>query len=143
MAVSALQTAAMQTDHPVSPAIRIFVVENSPAIRERLIVLLAAVPGAIIQGYAERAAEAIDLILEQKPDAVVLDLNLTEGSGLHVLRVLQDVAPEIAVFVLTNYADAQYRRLCTRLGARGFFDKSTEFEKVRDAIAALAMQPVP
>ena len=102
MAVSALQTAAMQTDHPVSPAIRIFVVENSPAIRERLIVLLAAVPGAIIQGYAERAAEAIDLILEQKPDAVVLDLNLTEGSGLHVLRVLQDVAPEIAVFVLTN-----------------------------------------
>ena len=44
--------------------------------------------------------------------------------------------------MLTNFATPQYRRLCKRLGARGFFDKSTEFELVRDAIAALASHAV-
>lgn len=116
----------------------VFLVENSPLIRERLLTLLAPIAGIRVVGFAERSDEAIREILRQRPEAVILDLNLAGGSGIDVLRAVSAEAPEVEVFVLTNYANSQYRRLCTGLGARGFFDKSTEFEKVRDAIAARA-----
>lgn len=127
---------------PAPPAadgkLRVFVVEDSPLLRERLADLFAPVIGVRTVGYADGADEAIRGILEVRPDAVVLDISLAQGSGIDVLRALQKQAPGIEVYILTNFANPQYRRLCTRLGARGFFDKSSEFELVRDAIAARA-----
>ena len=54
------------------------------------------------------------------------------------LRALRERAPGIAVYMLTNYPASHYRRLAAELGARGFFDKSTEFNRVREEIAACA-----
>ncbi len=119
---------------------KVFLVEDSAEIRERLMVLLAPVAGLSLTGFADRADNAVSQILAQRPDAVLLDLNLAGGSGIDVLRALSEQVPEIDVFVLTNFANAQYRRLCAGLGARGFFDKSREFEKVRDVIAERASQ---
>jgi len=121
-----------------APPFEVFVVEDSPLIRDRLLALLDAVPGAETVGCADRANDAIRAILERRPDAVVLDVQLAEGSGIDVLRALNDQAPEIDVYMLTNFTGNQYRRQCERLGARGFYDKSTEFESVRDAIAVRA-----
>ena len=120
--------------------LKVFLVEDSAEIRERLTTLLAPVAGLSLTGFADRADTAVTQILAQRPDAVLLDLNLASGSGIDVLAELQAQAPEIDVFVLTNFANAQDRRRCTELGARGFFDKSREFENVRDAIAARAAQ---
>ena len=119
-----------------APEFKVFLVEDSPAIRERLFALFATVTGARTVGFADNAASAIQEILTERPNAVVLDVTLAQGSGIHVLRALQAQAPDIDVYMLTNSATPQYRRLCERLGAKGFFDKSTEFELVRDAIAA-------
>jgi DNA-binding NarL/FixJ family response regulator len=122
---------------------RVFLVEDSPQIRERLLALFATVEGARTVGYADGAEAAIRDILHTRPNAVVLDVSLAQGSGIDVLRALTAQAPEIDVYMLTNFATPQYRRLCERLGAKGFFDKSTEFELVRDAIAARSHQPDP
>jgi len=115
---------------------RVFFVEDSHLVLDRLMTLLAGV--ARSAGYAESAAEAIEAILVARPDAVVLDLKLAHGSGIDVLRALQVRAPEIGIYMLTNHPAAHYRRLAVDLGARGFYDKSTEFDRVRDDIAALA-----
>ncbi len=117
----------------------VFLVEDSAAIRERLVRLLSPVEGVCLCGYAERADDAVAQILALRPDAVLLDINLAAGSGLDVLRAVGDAAPEVEIFVLTNFANDQYRDRCASLGARGFFDKSSEFEKVRDVIAARAL----
>ena len=119
-----------------APEFKVFLVEDSPAIRERLLALFATVAGARTVGFADNAVSAIHDILAERPNAVVLDVSLAQGSGIDVLRALQAQAPGIDVYMLTNSATPQYRRLCERLGAKGFFDKSTEFELVRDAIAA-------
>lgn len=121
---------------------RVFLVEDSPILRERLTDLLARVEGIYTVGFSDGANDAIRRILEAQPDAVILDISLAQGSGIDVLRALQKEAPGIEVYMLTNFANPQYRRLCTRLGARGFFDKSTEFTQVRDVIAARALQTV-
>ena len=116
---------------------KVFLVEDAPLLRERLTALIASV-GASTVGHAEGAQEAIQGILASSPDAVVLDLHLKEGNGFDVLRAVRAAAPDIAFFVLTNYPHDGYKANAQRLGARGFFDKSTEFDKLRDALASPA-----
>ena len=116
---------------------KVFLVEDAPLLRERLAALIASV-GASTVGHAEGAREAIDGILASGPDAVVLDLHLKEGNGFDVLRAVRKAAPAIVFFVVTNHPHEGYRASAMRLGARGFFDKSSEFDKLRAALAATA-----
>ena len=114
----------------------VYVVEDAPLVRERLIEMLDATPGTQVIGAAEGAAEAIRDILEQHPDVVLLDLRLAQGNGLDVLRAVHPAAPEITFYMLTSFATEPYRQLAVRLGAQDFFDKARDFERVRDIIAA-------
>ena len=116
----------------------IFLVEDSSLLRERLEAMLSAIPGARTVGHAGRAPEAVSAILAARPDAVVLDIHLAEGTGFDVLRGLRAAAFAPAIYVLTNHPLDGYRRTAERLGARGFFDKSNEIEQLRDALAAAA-----
>jgi DNA-binding NarL/FixJ family response regulator len=123
---------------PSPPGLRIFLVEDSPLIRERLETLLGSIAGARTIGHAEGAQQATAAILAAHPDAVVLDLQLAQGNGFDVLRAVHAAAPEIDVYILTNHASEPYRRLAAKLGARELFDKTTEFERVRDALTVHA-----
>jgi DNA-binding NarL/FixJ family response regulator len=118
-----------------SPHLRVFVVESSPLIRERLEDMLASIEGVHSVGHAAGADEAIHEILDLHPHAVVLDVRLAQGTGFDVLRALREQAPEIAVYMLSNFATEPYRRLAARLGVAGFFDKTTQFERVCEALA--------
>lgn len=118
--------------------VRVFLVEDSPLVCERLEAMLASVAGVKTVGRATGAEEATRCILADRPDAVVLDLKLAQGSGFDVLRAVHEQAPEIDVYVLSNFASEPYRRRAEGLGARGLFDKSIEFERVRDMLAVRA-----
>jgi DNA-binding NarL/FixJ family response regulator len=117
---------------------QVFIVEDSPLVRARLVDLLESIPGASVVGQASCADAAIRDILAARPDVVLLDLNLAEGSGFDVLRAVHHQAPEIDFYMLSNFAAYPYRELAERLGARDFFDKSKEFGRVRDIIARRA-----
>lgn len=114
---------------------KVFLVEDSPLVRERLAQMLAALPGTRVVGLASGVQEAISGILAAKPDLVLLDLSLDQGSGFDVLRAVHGKEPGIAVYMLSNFASEPYRRHAERLGALGFFDKSTDFERVRELLA--------
>jgi DNA-binding NarL/FixJ family response regulator len=101
-------------------------------------VFLASIASARLIGQATGAQQAVRAILADCPDAVVLDIHLAEGSGFDVLKALQKSAPQVAVYVLTNFPIEPYRRKAKQLGARGFFDKSGELGRLRDALAAHA-----
>ena len=123
-----------------SSALRVYLVEDSPPVLARLEAMLDSVEGTRTVGRASRAAEAIEGILAERPDMVVLDLKLADGSGFDVLRAVRREAPDVDVYMLTNFASEPYRRLAERLGARDFFDKTTEFERVRETILGRAAQ---
>ena len=128
----------------VTAPFRVFLVEDSPLLRTRVEAMLASIPGAQVIGHAEDAESAIRGILAAQPDAVVLDIQLATGkggkagNGLDVLRALHAAAPQIRVYVLTNFALEAYRLAAERLGARGFFDKTNEFERLREALVSWA-----
>jgi DNA-binding NarL/FixJ family response regulator len=121
-----------------SSHLRVFVVESSPLVCERIEDMLDSIEGVHSVGHAAGADEAITGILDLHPHAVVLDVRLAQGTGFDVLRALRERAPEITVYMLSNFASEPYRHLAARLGAAGFFDKTTQFEHVCEALAGRA-----
>lgn len=116
----------------------VYLVEDAPLVRERLLEMLDAVPGARVVGCAAGADQAIREILAKRPDVVVLDIRLAQGSGFDVLRAVRAGAPAIDLYILSSFASDPYRHLALRLGARDFFDKTADFGRVRELIAARA-----
>ena len=116
----------------------VYLVEDSALVLDRLAKLLQGVPGTAVVGHSGSAQAAIGDILKSRPDVVVLDLHLAPGSGFDVLTAVHANLPKTDVFVLSNFSSEPYRRHAHRLGARDFFDKSNDFERVRAAIAARA-----
>lgn len=117
--------------------LRYYVVEDSPMILERMQAMLQPT-GALEAGHAAGVQAAIDGILAERPDVVILDMQLADGTGFDVLRAVRARAPEIDVYFLSNFAADPYRQLAQRLGARGFFDKSNEFTRIRDVVVERA-----
>ena len=110
---------------------KVFLVDDSPLVRERLALMIGALPHTELVGQAAGVQEAIRGILAAKPDVVLLDLSLDQGSGFDVLSAVHSLEPGIAFYMLSNFASEPYRRHAERLGARGFFDKSTDMERMR------------
>ncbi len=114
---------------------------NSPMtpqdhLEERLTALLSQTDGIAIVGEADTPQSAVAGILRTRPDSVVLDIHLLGGSGLEVLKTVRPMAPGAVFIVLTNHPNSQYRRIFVNAGASAFLDKSTEFDRVAQAILA-------
>jgi len=125
----------MNSSNPTSSATTsVFIVEDSPAIRARLVELLNTIDDVRVVGEADTPAGAVKGIFETLPDCVVLDIQLIGGTGIEVLRAVNPLAPDIGFIVLTNHATPQYRRFYMEAGARWFFDKTEEFERIREAL---------
>ena len=126
--------------HPL----HVFLVEDSPIIRERLTESLST-PGRIeVVGHADTEHGAVAALKSTEWDVLVLDLQLKQGTGLGVLKALAGAKPEGAkVIVLTNYAIPQFRDRSVALGADFFFDKSREFERTVEVVRARAVGPAP
>ncbi len=129
-------TAHMETSPLQPPQTTVYIVEDSAPVRARLIESLGALAGVRVVGEAETPFDAVQGILAAQPNCVVLDFQLLGGTGVEVLKQVCPLAPDISFIVLTNHPNLQYRRICMDAGARHFFDKSTEFHRVKEVIAA-------
>jgi len=121
----------------------VFIVEDSAPIRRRLRGLLDTIGDVSVVGEADSIQGAVEGILRTRPESVLLDIQLTDGSGIDVLREVHPRAPEVVFVVLTNNATPQYRRTCMKAGASHFLDKTTEFSKLREVIAGLGALHAP
>lgn len=116
----------------------VFVVDDSPIVRDRLVTMISALPNVAVVGQADTAFEAIESIRNLRPALVVLDLSMPGGSGMHVLETIKKERPAPVVVMLTNFAYEPYRQKCLQLGADYFFDKSTEVGRLTDVLRQLS-----
>lgn len=125
-----------QRDSPV----RVFIVEDSPLIRKRIMDNLRSIGGFVVVGFAESEDDAVAAITETEPDVVVTDIRLKEGNGIEVVRQVRQASltspPKI--YVLSNYASPEYRHECELVGADAFFDKSGEYDRFLDTLQRVA-----
>ena len=118
----------------------VVVIDDSQIIRDRLTELLSDLEDVQVIGEAENALDGTRIVREMAPEVVILDIKMPLGSGLDVLRNISKSNPETIVIVLTNYPYEQYRTKCFELGARYFFDKSTEFGKIPGVLDQLRFE---
>ncbi len=116
---------------------RILIADDSAIVRERLAVPLSHVEGIDVIGQAQNGSEAIAAIPKLRPDVLILDISMPQGTGYDVLEHVKKNAPSTIVSMLTNYACSETRTRCLEAGADFFLDKSTEFEKVTEVIKGL------
>ena len=123
------------------PALKAFIVEDSPVIRENLIAALEELAPVHVVGSAEDEPTAVEWLANAARDCdlIIIDIFLKRGSGLGVLRAANDLGRPISLVVLSNYATPDMRRKCLELGASRVFDKSNEIDALILYCARLAV----
>lgn len=119
--------------------LRVVLVEDSLAIRARLIAMIEAVDDCRVVACYDSELDALAWMQDQPFDLAVIDLDLREGSGFGILKALQ-AQPASRMngtrrVVLTNHGSPRVRAICLGLGADAFFDKSSQIEELLDYIA--------
>ena len=115
---------------------RVLIVDDSSAVRQRLVTILSNTEGVEVVGEAKDSAEALGLCAYLRPDVVTLDLVLPDESGVEVLQKIKRMDNPPQVIVLTNYPYPAFKRRCLALGAEYFLNKATEFERIEAILSA-------
>jgi two-component system, NarL family, response regulator DevR len=109
----------------VTEAIRAFMVDDHELIRRALHDLLSAESDIDVVGEAGSVEEAAGAILERRPDVVVLDLRLPDGTGVELIERVRDRVPGTRWLVLTSFDDPGDVRATVEAGAAGYLLKDT------------------
>lgn len=121
----------------MSDRIRILLVDDHAIVRAGLRLVLQSVEDFDVVGEADTAAAAVAAVARDRPDVVLLDINLPDGSGLEVAERVRDIAPDSRILVLSVHDDLEVVKESVRIGAHGFLRKDTTPADLRAAIRAV------
>lgn len=112
------------------PALKTFIVEDNQVIYDNLVSTLQELTEVEVVGHARDEAGALRWLHRDggSLDLLIVDIFLLSGSGLGVLKAVQEAQFSTRTVVLTNYATPDIRRRCAVLGADRVFDKSCELD---------------
>ena len=118
--------------------VRVMLVDDHEVVREGLRTLIGRHKEMLVVGEAGTTAEAIETAAKAKPDVIIMDVRLPDGSGVEACRTIREARPETRVIMLTSYADDEALFASIVAGAAGYLLKQTRGQAVIDAITAVA-----
>lgn len=121
-----------------SPAIRLAIVDDSELVRVGLRTLLQGSPGIDLCGVAATANEGLALCRREKPDVVLLDIRLPDGTGIDVCRRLLAENAELRVLFLTSSSEQEIVDEAIRSGAHGYLLKEINSKALLQGIRDVA-----
>lgn len=115
---------------------KVFVVEDSAAVRERLVEMIGELTDIDVVGEADSFGRAVVGIRDTMPDVAILDIKLANdgGSGIDVLNEVRKTMPAIRAIVMSNYATPQHMKASADAGAEYFLDKTSDFERIPEIL---------
>jgi len=116
---------------------KVMLIDEAKAVRERLGGVLSDLPGIEVMIQASGTETLLPVIQRKRPDVVILDINMTGGGGLDLIRGIREKGESPLVIVLSSSSNLQYRRKCLEAGAMYFFDKVWEQDWLFDTVLAL------
>ena len=117
---------------------RILLVDDHEVVRLGLKALLERHPQFDIVGEASTAREALELVANNHPDVVVMDIRLPGTSGIEACEEITSRFPETRVLMLTSYAEDEMLFSAIRAGASGYVLKQIGGEELVRALEAVA-----
>jgi DNA-binding NarL/FixJ family response regulator len=118
--------------------LRVVIADDQALVREGLVLLLSGLPDIEVVGAAADGQQALDLVAEHAPDAILLDLHMPVLDGLGATRRLRAEHPGVAIVVLTTYADDSSVLEALRAGARSYLTKDADRVDIARALRAAA-----
>ncbi len=122
----------------VGAPLRIVIADDQASVREGLVLLLGGLPGIDVVGAAADGKQALALVAEHRPDAILLDLHMPVLGGIETTRRLAAEHPRVAVVILTTYADDESVLDALRAGARSYLTKDADRADIASALQAAA-----
>ena len=123
---------------PDGPPLRIVIADDQASVREGLVLLLGGLPGIEVAGAAADGEQALEQVAEHHPDAILLDLHMPVLDGIGATRRLTAEHPDVAIVVLTTYADDDSVLEALRAGARSYLTKDADRMHIAQALRAAA-----
>ena len=117
-----------------SKVVRCLVVDDHPFFREGLLAWISRQPNLVSCGHADSPMTALQAIATLKPDILLLDLQLRDGDGFDLLRVLKDSEHQPRVIVVSHKDETVFAERSIRAGARGYVLKEEAIDVMLVAI---------
>lgn len=117
--------------------LRLLIVDDQPVIRRGLAIMLAMEPGIEIVGQAATGNEALEVALALRPDVVIMDLQMPNGSGVMATREISTALPATRVLVLTTYDHDDLVFDAIRAGAQAYLLKDASEAEVLETVRAV------
>ncbi|MEJ3657566.1 response regulator transcription factor [Actinomycetes bacterium KLBMP 9759] len=122
----------------MTDAVRVLVVDDQLIVREGLVALLNLAEGIDVVGDAADGQEALDLLAAGPCDVVLMDLRMPGLDGVATTERITRDHPDVAVLVLTTYADDTSISSALAAGARGYLTKDAGRAEIAAAIRSAA-----
>jgi DNA-binding NarL/FixJ family response regulator len=126
------------TPAPAPVPLRVVIADDQTSVREGLVLLLGGLPDIDVVGSAGDGRQALQLVEQHRPDAILLDLHMPVLDGIEATRRLSAEHPGVAVVVLTTYVDDASVLEALRAGARSYLTKDADRTDIARALHAAA-----
>lgn len=113
---------------------RVLIADDHALVRAGIRALVERIEGMVVVAEAGKGSEATALVKELKPDLMLLDITMPDGSGFEVLEQVTKKYPNLKVIVLTVHEAGEYAIRALREGAVGFLPKSAASTELEQAI---------
>ena len=114
--------------------IHILIVDDQNVIRQKLQIMFEQEPDFQIVGIAENGFKALDYLEVVNPDVALLDLEMSEMSGLTLTKTIRQRYPQIQIVILSSYEDRENISQAIQAGARGYLLKKTSDQEIINTI---------
>ncbi len=116
------------------PKKKILIVDDHPILRKGLSMLISQEPDLQVEGEAEDAHKAMEMIDRVKPDMIILDISLPGIDGVELLKSIRLRYGDVPTLVVSMHDESLFAERALRAGARGYIMKQEAVEKVLVAI---------
>ena len=118
--------------------IRVMIVDDHEVVRQGLRAMLEATGDVVVAGEAARVQEAVEVAESVRPDVVVMDVRLEDGSGIEATREIRARRPDTKVVMLTSFADDEALFASIMAGASGYVLKQVRGGDLLQSIQTVA-----
>ncbi len=113
---------------------RVLIVDDHPIVRQGITRLINYEEELMVCGEAGNAKEAMETIIKEEPDLVIVDISLKGRSGLELIKDIKMRHENLPVLVVSMHDESLYAERVLRAGAKGYIMKQEPPEKILDAI---------
>jgi two-component system, NarL family, invasion response regulator UvrY len=114
--------------------IRVLLVDDHALVRTGIRHILDEAPGIEVLAEASSGEEAVDLARSEKPDVILMDVNMPGIGGLEATRKIAAAAPDVKVIVVSVHSTDPYPSRLLEAGAQGYLTKDCSGEEIVTAV---------